>query len=176
MEPPYQFPSFLRNSDLLVDTNFFIDSFSTPENFVKFISTLKQNGVEIVSTPFTKYEFLKSRTIDVVRRKEKFFHELVGTILEFDINTEKQMIELIEEYKQYMEVVSVADLILGCLLKRYKRNLYLLTRDHKDFPTTIFERRHVFNIDGIRDIKTYGVYSYGMLEKENKDVNDDIPF
>ncbi|MFZ5932558.1 MAG: type II toxin-antitoxin system VapC family toxin [Patescibacteria group bacterium] len=169
MDPSYQLPSFLCNSDLLVDTNFFIDSFNNPENFALFISTLKQNGVEIVSTHFVKYEFLRSKTIDVVKRKENFFNKLTGTVLPFDMDTEKQMVDLIEEYKQYMEGVSIVDLVLGCLLRRYKSRLYLLTRDHGDFPTTIFDRKRIFNINGIRDIKTYAVYSYGTSSEESRE-------
>jgi len=114
MDQSWQLPSFLHDSDLLVDTNLFIDSFINPENFAGFISTLKENGVEIVSTPFVKYEFLKSRTIDVVKRKEVYFDSLVGPILPFDKTTEDQMIDLIEEYKQYMEGVPFVDLVLGC--------------------------------------------------------------
>ncbi|MBI3443201.1 hypothetical protein HY008_00870 [Candidatus Woesebacteria bacterium] len=180
MDPLYPFPDFLRNSDLLVDTNFFIDSFSSPENFANFIKILKQNGVEIIGTPFVKYEFLRSRTIDVVKIKESFYNELVGTNLSFDINTEKEMVGLIEEYKQYMEGISVVDLILGCFLKKFESRLYLLTRDHKDFPTSIFKRKYIFNIEGVRDIKTYGVYTYGPPARNERDkherIGEDIPF
>lgn len=177
MDQLHQLPNFLENGDLLVDTNFFIDSFHNPNNFAEFISTLKKGNVEIVTTSFVKYEFLKSKTIDVVRRKEIFFNELVGVVLPLDSETEKQIVGLIEEYKQYMEGVSLVDLILGAFLKRYGNKLFLLTRDHKDFPTNVFDRMHVFNIDGIRDIKTYGVYCYGCQKTKTKcGFEDNIPF
>ena len=118
-----------------------------------------------------KYEFVRSKTIDVVRRKERYFGKLVGLILPLDAQTEGYIIGIIEEYKQYMERLPLTDLILAAYLKRY-RSLYLLTRDHLDFPTTVFDRIHIFNVESVRDIKTYAVYAY----KPEKKVIEKVPF
>lgn len=172
MDQSYHVPELLRNSTFLLDTNFFIDSFSNPEVFKDIIFSFKDANIELASISFVKYEFIRSKTIDVVRRKESYFDELVGVVLPFDLPTESQVISIIEQYKQYMEGIPLTDLMLAACLKRYQ-GLYLLTRDHHDFPTTIFDRIHVFNIESIRDIKTYGVYTY---KSEKKVLEEKIPF
>jgi predicted nucleic acid-binding protein len=155
----FQIPTFLNNTTVLVDTNFFIDAFNQPEKFKSLIDSLKADGVDFVSISLVKYEFIRAKTIDVVKRKEAFFNELVSTILPIDKETEKLVIGVIEEYKQYMEGLPVTDLVLAALLKKY-RKLYLLTRDHKDFPTVIFDRCHIFTVGTLRDVWSYGIYAY----------------
>ena len=168
----YVIPQLLNNSTILLDTNFFIDSYSHSEGFKEFISSIKKANIELVTINFVKFEFICSKTIDVVKKKEKYFNELVRVILPFDKQAENQTLTLIEEYKQYMEGLPLTDLVLGACLKRY-RGLYLFTRDHKDFPTSIYNRIHIFNIGLVRDIKTYGIYAY----KSKKEIlEEEIPF
>ena len=71
----------------------------------------------------------------------------------------------IEEYSQNIGGVGIVDLVLACFLKRYS-GLYLLTRNHKDFPTRIFHRSHVFPIEHERDVKTYAFYQYKPKVKQ----------
>lgn len=142
-----------------MDTNLLIDEYSHVDNYKEFLDALQKANVKLVSLEFVKFEFVRSKTIDVVRRKEEHFSKLISKILLLDEEVEKAVIPVMEEYKQYMEGLPLTDLVLGACLKRYS-GLYLLTRDHTDFPTTVFDRLHIFNIEGIRDIRTYGVYAY----------------
>lgn len=172
MDQLFQIPNTLKNTTFLLDTNFFIDSYSHPAEFQKFITSLKKANIELVSTSFVKFEFVRSKTIDVVHKKLRYFEEIVATLLPFDSETENLILSIFEEYKQFMEGVPFVDLILGAYLKRYK-NLYLLTRDHLDFPTTIFDRIQIFNVELVREIKPYGVYTYKPKEQVLKEK---IPF
>ena len=142
MEKLILLPTWLSNSTLLLDTNFFI-----------------------------KYEFIRSKTIDVVREKEKYFHRIIDTVLPYDAKIDELVVSTIEEYKQYMDRLSLADLVLATYLKRY-RGLFLLTRDHADFPTTVFTREHIFNIESFRE-RIYAIYSYKPKVQE---LEEEIPF
>lgn len=168
----YKIPTHLAGKTFLVDTNFFIDSFSDRVLFRDFIVSLKNAEIVLVSISFVCLEFVRSKTIDVVKRKNDHYSEIVEFELPYDKKLEVLAMEMIKEYKQYMEGLPLTDLIIAAYLKRYSK-LYLLTRDHRDFPTTVFDRLHIFPIQSIRDVKTYGVYAYRPQEKI---ISGDIPF
>lgn len=76
-----------------------------------------------------------------------------------------------------MEGLPLTDLIIATYLKKY-RGLYLLTNDHSDFPTSVFDRKYIFNLEEFGD-KIYGLYIYKPKTKvfdEQISVYDDIPF
>ena len=155
-----EWPQFLEHSTVLIDTIFFIDSFTSKNRkaYEVFIKDLKDKSVALVSPSLVKFEFIRSRTIDVVKEKEKHFYHFVDLVLPYDRRLEDLVLPAIEEYKQYMEGLPLTDLILATYLKRYV-GLYLLTRDHADFPTSIFTREYIFNIKDFKE-KIYAIYSY----------------
>lgn len=178
MAPSIQIPSYLENKNILVDTNFLIDSYSQKEEFAKFISDLKRLKVALVTIKLVKYEFVRAKTKDVIEQKEDYFRNLIDAILPDRLDIIKynsgpdSVIELMKKYNNSLEGVSIVDLMLGVTLKRYF-GLYLLTRDHQDFPTNIFTREEVFHIESTRNIRTYGLYSY---KPEEKKIEEEIPF
>lgn len=170
-------PEYLHDATVLLDTNFFIHSYANKNVYAGFIKDLKDISVALVSPNFVKYEFIRSKTIDVVRQKEEYFHQIVDSVLPYDKTIDELVIPTIEEYGQKMEGLPLTDLIIAVYLKKY-RGLYLLTNDHSDFPTSVFERKHVFNIDDFGD-KIYGLYIYKPKTKtieEEISTFDDIPF
>ncbi|HTK03535.1 MAG TPA: PIN domain-containing protein [Alphaproteobacteria bacterium] len=170
-------PEFLHDSTILLDTNFLINAFAHREIYAVFLTKLKNIGVVFVAPNFVKYEFIRSKTFDVVRRKEEYFHQIVDSVLPYDKALDELIIPTIEEYKQKMEGLPLVDLIIAAYLKKY-RGLYLLTNDHSDFPTFIFERKHIFNIEDFGD-KIYSLYTYKSKTQtieEEVSTFDDIPF
>lgn len=164
-------PASLNNSTILLDTNFFIDAFSKPSDFVELISSLKAAKIALVSSSIVKFEFTRSKSLDVRQKKSKYFDKLVENLLMADRKIEELIFEIMSEYKDAIIGVSPTDVILAAFLKRY-RTLRLLTRDHSDFPTSVFCREEIFNVQSVRDIKTYAVYSY----KPEVTVVEKLPF
>lgn len=172
-----QLPEYLHNSTILLDTNFFIHAYANKEVYANFIKALKDADIALVSPNLVKYEFVRSKTIDVVMQKESYFHQIIDNVLPYDPSVDQLVIPTIEEYKQKMEGLPITDLIIATYLKKY-RGLYLLTNDHSDFPTSVFERKHIFNIEGFGD-KIYGLYTYKPKEKtfeETVSTHNDISF
>lgn len=169
-------PKFLHNSTILLDTNFLIHAFANKEVYAKFITSLKNVGVVFVAPNFVKYEFIRSKTIDVVRAREEYFYSVIENVLPYGEDIDKLIIPTIEEYKNKMEGLPLTDLVIATYLKRYK-DLYLLTNDHGDFPTSVFSREYIFNIKDFGD-KLYAIYAYKPFEdKLNESILDDeIPF
>lgn len=172
-------PAFLHNSTVLLDTNFFIHSYGKDNRdaYAKFIKLLKSYNVAFVCSNLVKYKFIRSKTIDVVKQKEVYFHEIVGTILPYDLTIEDLIVPTMKEYGPNIQGLPLTDLIIAATLKKYQ-GLYLLTNDHGDFPTKIFDRKYIFNIPEFGD-KVYGLYTY---KQKNETVvtqvisEDDIPF
>lgn len=161
-------------STLLLDTNFFLDAYQKQkrEEFGAFIDSLRTDQIALVSIAPVRFEFIRSRTRDVLEQKSRYFDRIVESVLPIDKTTQDLILGLMIEYREWLEGVPITDLFLGACLKRY-HGLGLLTRDHKDFPTTIFTRGEIFHFPSERDIKTYAIYSY-LPEKEK--VEEELPF
>lgn len=171
-------PEFLRNSTILLDTNFLINAFAHREVYADFLTKLKSIGVVFVAPNFVKYEFIRSKTFDVVRRKEEYFYSIIENVLPYGEDIDKLIVPTIEEYKDKMEGLPLTDLIIATYLKKY-RGLFLLTNDHADFPVTVFSRDYVFNISDFGE-KLYAIYTYRpnakQLEEKVSILDDYIPF
>lgn len=171
-------PLFLHDSTILLDTNFLISAYAHKEVYANFLTRLKNIGVVFVAPNFVKYEFIRSKTFDVVRRKEEYFYSIIENVLPYDENIDKLIVPTIEEYRDKMEGLPLTDLIIATYLKKYK-GLFLLTNDHTDFPVTVFNRKYIFNVLDFGE-KLYAVYSYKPEVKQFDEsisiLDDNIPF
>ena len=171
-------PEFLRNSTILLDTNFLISAYAHKEVYADFLTRLKNVGAVFVAPNFVKYEFIRSKTFDVVRRKEEYFYSIIENVLPYGEDIDKLIVPTIEEYKDKMEGLKLVDLIIATYLKKYK-GLYLLTNDHSDFPVTVFIRKYIFNVSDFGE-RLYAIYSYKpevkQFEEKISVLDDDIPF
>lgn len=162
-----------ENSTILLDTNFFIDLFEHESKYSDFFTTVESLDIALVSTLLVKGEFVRTKDRNKLFDKNILFSKIVSTLLKIDDQFDGLLTSIIEEYSYDIEGVNIIDLFLACFLKRYKR-LYLLTRNHKDFPTKIFHRSHVFSIEHEKDVKTYALYQY--MPKANKIDIEETPF
>jgi len=165
-----------REKWVVLDTNFLIDYYSKQESYAELLEQLRKNENTISSTELVRTEFIRSRTKDVVRSKSAFFNKIVESLLPLDKEIHKLVQPTIETYGQDIEGVSLTDIYLACVIQRY-RQVYLLTRDHHDFPTRLFDRTHVFLIELNKEIKTYALYQYRKPEEKKIDAEiEEIPF
>ena len=158
---------------LLVDTNFFIDLFSHRDKYRELFYEFEKKEIVLVACDFVKCEFIRTKDKQKLEEKTKLFNETISTLLPIDIKISELLVSTMAEYSHDLDGVEMTDLFLGTFIKRYP-GLYLLTRNHKDFPTRIFTRSHVFSIEHDRDVKTYALYQY--KKSELKIQAEDIPF
>ncbi len=169
----YKLPSL---SWLILDTCFLIDFYSKQDSYTGLIEEIKGSDNTIVSIEFVRAEFIRSKTKDVVRAKSDFFAKLVKDLLPMDKEVHSLVQSTIEAYSGDMDRVSLTDLYLACTIQRYSK-VYLLTRNHQDFPLKLFTRSHIFHIESDKDIKTYALYQYKQpsVDKIEAEV-EEIPF
>jgi len=122
-------------------------------------------------------EFVRSKAKETTQTKALFFSKVIETVLPMGQEINELVQPTIEEYGVDSEKLDVVDIYLACFLKKY-RKLYLLTRNHHHFPTRIFSRSNIFNIELAKEIRTYAFYQY-LPEKTELIVeqpNNNIPF
>lgn len=62
--------------------------------------------------------------------------------------------------------VSFTDFQLGLTLKKYGRKMRVLTTNHKDFPTSLYDRHHVITVEGSTWVETLATYSFSERKYE----------
>lgn len=128
-----------------------------------FLDVREKMNMHIMTIFPVAIEFFKGSNLpSVYKTKQKFFSNLVETTLPVhnsDIleNAEK----LLKVYRERGKGVSVADFYLAAVLMKYKTsNTYLLTRNFKDFPASIFKREKVFIFETEYDLLTFVLYKF----------------
>lgn len=174
---PRDFLLAIKGKHLLLDTNFFIDASNHKGSFKNLVKTFLENDATLVSIEPVLTEFLKgSPSEDKYKIKAEYFEEIVSSFLPITKDVFDNARELTRMYKEEGKGVSIVDLLLGATLMKYQRNLCLITKDIKDFPTNIFLRLTHFSLMGHRSIQSYGVYDYSHTSDKIGADKDDIPF
>lgn len=174
---PQDFLLVIKGRHLLLDTNFFIDASNHKSSFKSLVKTFLENDATLVTIEPVQAEFLKgSPSEDKYKIKAEYFGEIVSNFLPVTKDVFDNARELTRMYKEEGKGVSIVDLLLGVTLIKYQKNLCLITKDIKDFPTNIFRRLTHFSLMGYRSIQSYGVYNYSRTSDERGAGKDDVPF
>lgn len=151
--------SLPRNVWVVLDTNFLIDFYSKQDRFANYFEILRKRNNTIVTIDLVKTEFIRAKSKDVVEAKVNFFNKIIEDLLPIDNETLKLVQPTIEKYGNDMDGMEIVDIYLACVIQRYS-TVYLLTRNHSDFPCRLFDRTHIFNIELDKEIRTYALYQY----------------
>lgn len=76
--------------------------------------------------------------------------------------------ELLLAYGKNAKDVSYADYLLAKILKKYYKTSFLLSHNHKDFPTSVFQREHVVIFHKELEVKVYGIYNFSPEKYEGQ--------
>lgn len=155
--------SSFRGRTLLLDTNALIDAFRLPAEFYDLAAELAGMGCDFVTTKSIAIEFLGGTTdkSDLDKKKEFLeatFNKQLGKIyLPLD-HTEPDLDDILK-FSRQANKFGIADYELYCTLKKYGDKIALITRNHKDFSTSLTTRIGFITLLGDKEIHTYGVYS-----------------
>jgi len=165
---PVEFFLVIKDKHLILDTSVFIDAFSHIKDFGVLFNQLKvQHNVTLVTTEHVLIEFLKGSTTETrLDEKKAFFEKIIDAYLPCRPDLLKNLLELLKLYKIDSKDLSLTDLYLGALLVKYRKNIFLLTKDLTDFPTHIFNRATYATLLEANSIRNYGVYNFDQSNKE----------
>ena len=180
---PEDFFKILAGKHLLLDTNVFIDSFNfdRPSDYIEFFNRLKDNDTTLLTIDGVVLEFLRgSKNEEVFSRKSEHISDIIDTTLPPSKDDRKRVEELVKLLGSDGGNIEIVDYYLAANLLRYRKNLFLMTRNTKDFPQNIFLLSSTISFSSLKTIFTYGIYSY---VHELEDIQrtgiidpDDIPF
>jgi len=151
----------IKGKHLLLDTNVFIDAFAHPKVFGDFFNELKSNDNVVVTLESVKIEFLTgSSNIEKYTQREEYMDKIIDAYLPITPDTLTKAFQLITELGIDGSSISVTDYQLGSCLKKYKKNICLITKNTSDFPQRVFSVLGVVNFPFNKGIQTYGFYYY----------------
>lgn len=149
---------------LLFDTNALIDAFRLPAEFYDLATDLAYAGCDFVTTKSIAIEFLGGTSEKAALEKKKEFLEVTfGKALEkiyLPLDHTPPNLNDILVFSRQANKFDIADYELYCTLKKYGEKIALITRNHKDFSSTLTSRVGFITLLGDKEIHTYGVYIY----------------
>lgn len=169
----------LENKHLLLDTNVFIDSFAIDRTaeFVQFFNKLKANNTTLITIEGVCFEFLKGSKNDTVyNKKNAHIDDIIDAKLPSFRENSSIITDLIKLYSSDGGNVEIIDYLLGANLIKYKKNLFLMTRNIADFPQHIFPLKSTVSFGSGKTIFTYGIYTFETNSSKSQEKVDDVPF
>lgn len=149
---------------LLLDTNVLIDAYRLPAEFYNLTQELAAIGCDFITTKSIALEFLGG-TKDTVhmQKKQEFLETLFGRQLKqtyLPLDRGEPDTDSLLMFSRHAQNFSIADFELYCTLKKYSRRIALVTRNHRDFPSTLVDRVSFITLLGNAEVHTYGIYEY----------------
>lgn len=140
------------------------------------LDLLLANGCVFGSVYPIYSEFCISFKESDLLKKKAFFEKIIEFTIPIRAIKTDIFDELIVEYSKYSRKTkpSFADLCLAAAIKQFPQSL-LLTRNHSDFPLSLFNCLGAFLIHHDKEIRAYGFYEYGPF-KRGKKKEEEPPF
>lgn len=161
---------------IVLDTNFLIDFYSKQDQYAPIFESLRKRNNTVITIDLVRAEFIRSKSREIVEAKADFLNKIVEAMLPLDNETLKLVQPTIQVYGNDMDKVELTDIYLACVIQRYNK-VYILTRNHSDFPCRLFSRSNIFNVGLEKDIKTYALYQYKKTDALEVGVEvNEIPF
>lgn len=157
-----------QDQSILLDTTALIEASKSPA-FLELLIGIKNKGCDLFTVPFVVTEFLRPATDIKQYNKFKDLMKSLGLIvLEQKINDDDDFRLL---YFHDVEKGSCTDYEL-CKVARHFKTIFLLSGNHRDIPTSIFQREGIISIDHGQILHSESLYQYSpeLFEKRKGQV------
>ena len=136
-------------SHVILDTNIIIEIKKildeSVKDYRKFFNSLENNGLEPTITKTVYFEFLRSAEVSSVKgEREDYLDSIVevGGELPLKENYLEELTEIGNVYSNIGETdVEMGDYMIAFQLKTFYNNSILATKNLKDFPEVLFNRK-----------------------------------
>lgn len=170
---PPDIVSRLKNSHIILDTNTFIHSIDNSD-FYNLLVELKESGCDLLTIPSVVFEFARgASSIVELNWYIDYVNNLgVGVYSEKDmIKNDKAFLVLLQkECRKGKNGTGYTDFLLMMLLNKFSHledRCFLMTGNHKDIPTTIFDRTEIIALEFRGEVSTQALYK-NSLKKVSK--------
>lgn len=164
--------TLLKNKHILVDTCVLSELFKNPTQFTDLLTIFEDVQCVLCVNGQIYLEFIRiARNKD---EKEKVEYFLKTKFFELPDSEGKVLGIAKDLYPLYSFCGSIAnkgqvstvDAINAAFLKKFNKNLYLITLDNNDYPLEFLDRIHVGAIDIGKKILTWGIYGFNKDKHE----------
>ena len=164
----------LAGKHILFDTGVIIHSFQSYESFVDFFILLIKLNCHFAYFPLIEFEFIRGAYEEIHRRKrQEFLRNLSFLKLPFQgedlINDAIRIANIYAARRNHK--TSLVDCLIAAYLRKYSRHLILVTTNHQDFPTYLFDRLFIYPIDTEKDIITLAFYKFDQAKAQKLKLN-----
>jgi len=169
----------LKNGHIILDTNFIIKAYQNIDTpyFDNIFTVLKDNNCTPIINEYIKFEFLRG-----CKKSKQFFNKLdyLKALSEITLKTNDDIcqnaLEIANIYSNKninKNQISIVDIYNSAFLKKYNKNITLITTDYNDYPIYLHNRFKVDTVDTEKEILTlvYFEFDISKYEKCIKDFN-----
>jgi predicted nucleic acid-binding protein len=161
-----EFRKFLDHKFVIFDTNIFIKASEHFDAFKVLFDFIKECNCKAVYFPLIEFEFTRGDFHpDYKKEREEFLNRIATERL---VTSDKLIYNALDIARVYAHQkiqstqINIIDCCIAAYLQHYNDKLFLLTLNHKDFPTTIFDRLYVHAVYDDADVFAPAFYSFNL--------------
>lgn len=154
----------ISHKTIILDTNALVEGYSSPIEFAVLLGELADAGCGLTTIGAVRVEFIsKNRGKQELAKKLDFYREAL-TYPEIPNRTfEAQLNESSLQYAFGIQAQSfkAVDFMITAVLKKYSSSCLLLTNDHHDFTTGLFDLKMIIPLMPERGcVVSFGLYEF----------------
>lgn len=154
----------IQGRSIILDTNAFVEGYSNPSEFSALLDELAQEECNVTTIDAVRIEFLsKNRSTQELHKKVAFYQQVL-TYPELPTRTfEPQLHEasLLYAFGRQAQAFKAVDFMIAAAMKKYSGNTLLLTNDHHDFTSQLFDLKMLIPLMPSQGcVITLGLYAF----------------
>lgn len=162
----------LKGTQLLVDTSLIIDISHHPAEFEPFFEQLEEVNCALVTIRDVRLEFLsKVKSTEQFKKNRDLIRRIILAYIDVETADMFNNNAFLFEFAKQSSKFSSVDFLLAKALQQ--PGLRLITSNHSDFTTRLFDVDHVITGVFENSIRSYGVYKLSE-NKYQAEVREDL--
>lgn len=160
----------LNSAHLLLDSTSLINA-SKSDEFLSLLTKIGTEGCTLLTIPSVVYEFTRGApSVEEFDRRLAFIDALGVTVLNRIEELVKQepifLVAYIKAFSSRGEKgPSYTDSLLCAVAYKHRTsNLLIMTANHKDIPSNIFDRKELITIDVNGELRTEAIYEFSSTK------------
>ncbi len=154
----------IRDKTIFLDTNVLVEGFRNPEAFSGLLEELTYHGCDLTAIGAVRLEFLsKNRSREELAKKLAFYNSAL-TSPEMTNRTFEHLFDdtaLMYAFGRQANAFKAVDFMITAALKKYSAKTLVLTNDHHDFTTQLFDLEELIPLEQpTGGIVPFGLYSF----------------
>jgi predicted nucleic acid-binding protein len=154
----------IRESTIILDANAFVNGYSYPTEFSSLLAELAGASCTLTTIEAVRIEFLsKNRSAQELAKKLNFYQETLTSpeLPTITFKTELKEPSLLFAFGRQAQTFKAVDFMIAAAMKKYASKVVLLTNDHHDFTSQLFDLKALLPFTPpIGGVVPFGIYTF----------------